>query len=39
MRSKTSMKKCNCLHCQEKQEQVERASLYWSQVLEIKIKG
>ena len=38
MKSKTSIKKCNCIHCQEKQEQVNRSKDYWSKVLEIKLK-
>jgi len=38
MRSKT-LKKCNCIHCLEKQEQINRSKEYWSKVLTIPVKG
>ena len=39
MKSRLSIKKCNCIHCQEKQEQIERSRLYWSKVIEIKLRN
>ena len=39
MVSKTLVKKCNCIHCQEKQEQINRSKEYWSKVLAIPLKG
>ena len=39
MRSKTSIEKCGCIHCQEKQEQVKRSRVYWSKMLETKLKN
>ena len=39
MNSKTSMKKCSCMHCQEKLEQINRSRVYWSKVIEMQLKG
>ena len=39
MESKTAIKNCNCIHCLEKKEQVNRSRIYWSKVIEIKLKG
>jgi len=39
MRSNTLIKKCNCIHCLEKQEQINRSKEYWSKVLTIPVKG
>ena len=39
MKSETSKKKCHCIHCQEKLEQINRSREYWSKVIEIQFKG
>ena len=38
MRSKTLIKKCNCIHCQEKEEQVNLSKEYWSRVVAMQFK-
>ena len=38
MKYKTLIKKCNCMHCLEKQEQINRSKQYWSKVLTIPVK-
>ena len=39
MRSKTLIKKCNCMHCFKKQEQINRSKEYCSKVLTIPVIG
>jgi len=36
MKSKSLIKKCSCIHCIEKQEQINRSKEYWSKILLLK---
>jgi len=38
MRSKTLIKRCNCIHCREKEQQLNRSRLFWSKVIETQSK-
>ena len=38
MRSKTLIKECNCIHCLEKQEQINRSREYWAKVITSQVK-
>ena len=37
MKSKSLIKKCSCMHCIEKQEQINRSKEYWSKILLLKV--
>ena len=39
MRSKTLIKECNCIHCLEKQEQINRSREYWTKVITNQVKS
>ena len=39
MSSKILIKKCNCIHCLEKKEQINRSKEYWAKVQTISVKG
>ena len=33
MTSKTIIKKCNCSHCQQKLDQINRSKVYWEKLI------
>ena len=33
MTSKTFLKNCNCIHCKQKLEQINRSKIYWDKVI------
>ena len=33
MKNKTFVYECNCLHCQQKQNQINNAKLYWEKLI------
>ena len=33
MYSKSVLKDCNCIHCQEKLEQINRSRFYWDKLI------
>ncbi|KGF85462.1 hypothetical protein EU91_1564 [Prochlorococcus marinus str. GP2] len=33
MKNKTLSYKCNCLHCQQKREQINSSKLYWEKLI------
>lgn len=35
---KTVIKNCNCVHCKQKLEQVNRSTVYWSKILANQLK-
>ena len=39
MGTKLLKKQCNCIHCQEKQEQINRSGMYWSRILAVQLRN
>ena len=39
MASKTLLKNCNCIHCKQKLEQINRSRVYWDKVIINKVNA